>query len=85
MADKQTVTMYGAAFTEEGELVEREVPKEDVSAFERDGYVKGKLPAGGGAARPRPEVKAANEAEAAEKAAAKAEKKAEEKKPKAEK
>ena len=56
MADKQTVTMYGAAFTAEGELVEREVAQEDVVAFERDGYVKGKLPAGGGPARPRPEL-----------------------------
>ena len=38
------VLMHGPAFTEEGEIVERQVPESDVPAYEKDGYVKGPKP-----------------------------------------
>lgn len=53
---EETVTMHGPAFTAKGEIVERQVPKSDVVAFEKDGYVKGPLPAGGGESRPRADM-----------------------------
>lgn len=54
-----SVKMYGPAFTEEGEIVERDVPEADVVAYERDGYVKGSLPPGAALApRPRPGITA---------------------------
>ena len=59
------VTMYGPAFTPEGEMVQREVPEADVVAFEQSGYTKGKLPSGLSPV-PRPEIAAADAAEAAE-------------------
>jgi hypothetical protein len=39
-----SVTMYGPAFSEGGNFVQREVPDADVVAFEKAGYVKGVLP-----------------------------------------
>ena len=56
------VKMYGPAFTPEGEMVEREVPEADVTAFENSGYKKGALPSGL-APVPRPELAEKAEAE----------------------
>jgi hypothetical protein len=37
-------TMYGPAFDESGQLVQREVPDVDVQAYEKAGYKMGALP-----------------------------------------
>lgn len=38
------VLMHGPAFDDSGQLVERNVPEKDVSAFKAAGYVLGGLP-----------------------------------------
>lgn len=39
-----SVKMYGPAFDDTGELVERDVPDLDVQAYENVGYKRGPLP-----------------------------------------
>lgn len=60
------VLMHGPAFTEEGEIVERQVPDSDVPAYQRDGWIKGPKPEGA-EARPRdPRLFGAEEESASE-------------------
>lgn len=49
-----SIKMYGPAFTESKEMVEREVPESDVTAFIAAGYKLGVLPE---EFKPVPEVK----------------------------